>query len=168
MELISLSCNNCGAPLEAPESAKYLTCAFCGSRLSVQRTGSAYYTNVMEQIAENTAQTAKAVEALDQSQWETAEIVWYHNYVGFMKTENRWIAAAIGVNGKYNAAQSSLFKGKLMRIESTGEYVMDKGTESLAAHKELQERLVQEGWEPVVHANKYWYSRHYRRRVKHT
>ena len=31
----------------------------------VQQSGSAYYTQVMEQVAENTAQMAKTLEALD-------------------------------------------------------------------------------------------------------
>ena len=48
MELISVSCNHCGAPLEVPPGANYVTCAHCGSRLAVKRTGSAVYTELLE------------------------------------------------------------------------------------------------------------------------
>ncbi|HEY3324081.1 MAG TPA: hypothetical protein VGP72_26750 [Planctomycetota bacterium] len=61
VELLSLSCNHCGAPLQAPPEARYLTCAHCNARLAVQRSGSAYYTSVLEKIEKN---TEEAVEDL--------------------------------------------------------------------------------------------------------
>lgn len=50
MKLISLSCNHCGAPLEVPEKAKFVTCGFCDARLQIAHTGSSYYTEVMEAV----------------------------------------------------------------------------------------------------------------------
>jgi DNA-directed RNA polymerase subunit RPC12/RpoP len=50
MELETLSCNNCGAPLQVPITANFVNCAYCGSRLAVKRTESAHYTEVLERL----------------------------------------------------------------------------------------------------------------------
>ena len=39
-----LNCNNCGAPLEVPASARFVTCNQCGAQLTIQRSGGATYT----------------------------------------------------------------------------------------------------------------------------
>ena len=59
VELLSLSCNHCGAPLEVPAGARFVTCAHCNSRLAVQRSGSAYYTSVLDRIEHNTEEAAE-------------------------------------------------------------------------------------------------------------
>lgn len=64
MKLLTLSCNECGAPLEVPESAKYVTCGYCGARLTVQRTASAVYTEVLEAIDQRTERLAQDLETL--------------------------------------------------------------------------------------------------------
>jgi DNA-directed RNA polymerase subunit RPC12/RpoP len=58
MTIESLSCNSCGAPLEVPQSANYITCNYCKARLTVKRTGSTAYTEVLDTIAGNTDQMA--------------------------------------------------------------------------------------------------------------
>jgi len=68
VKLLSLNCNHCGAPLEAPKSAKYLTCQYCNARLQVQHTGSAVYTEVIESIDERTRQIAEDVRAIRASE----------------------------------------------------------------------------------------------------
>ena len=50
MELETLACNNCGAPVEVLPTTNYLTCAHCGSRLAVRRTETAHYTEVLEKL----------------------------------------------------------------------------------------------------------------------
>jgi|GEM_PF-1408365 len=50
MQLESLSCNNCGAPVDVPQSANFITCAHCGSRLAVRRTETAHYTEVLDRL----------------------------------------------------------------------------------------------------------------------
>ncbi|HKP51145.1 MAG TPA: hypothetical protein VJ183_00690 [Chloroflexia bacterium] len=50
MQLESLSCNNCGAPVDVPQSANFITCAHCGSRLAVKRTETAHYTEVLDRL----------------------------------------------------------------------------------------------------------------------
>jgi DNA-directed RNA polymerase subunit RPC12/RpoP len=79
MELETLSCNNCGAPLDVPLAANYVTCAHCGSRLVVQRSASVHYTEVLERLEQLDSRThnvetellvirlEKAIEELDDS-----------------------------------------------------------------------------------------------------
>lgn len=43
-EPIALTCTNCGSPLHVPPSATWITCAYCKTPLSVERTGDAYFT----------------------------------------------------------------------------------------------------------------------------
>jgi DNA-directed RNA polymerase subunit RPC12/RpoP len=78
MQIESLNCNHCGAPLEVPETAKFIKCNHCGSQLVVRRSESATFTETIEQLAETTenlsAQVSKLtrqneVEALDR-QWD--------------------------------------------------------------------------------------------------
>ncbi len=50
MELLSLTCGHCGAPLEVPEETRYVTCGYCSSKLEVHRSGGAIYTEVLEAL----------------------------------------------------------------------------------------------------------------------
>jgi DNA-directed RNA polymerase subunit RPC12/RpoP len=59
MELIAVTCNHCGAPLEVPDSARFVTCRYCNSRLEVKRTESSVSTQVLEEIDRNTAAMAE-------------------------------------------------------------------------------------------------------------
>jgi DNA-directed RNA polymerase subunit RPC12/RpoP len=75
-----LSCNNCGALIELPDSANYATCASCGARLVVRRGEMARYTEVLadsdvvQHVADTEAELSRmriemAIMALDQ-EWE--------------------------------------------------------------------------------------------------
>ncbi|MDQ3928101.1 MAG: hypothetical protein M3328_03025 [Chloroflexota bacterium] len=64
MEIESLSCNNCGAPLSVPTSADYVTCGYCGSALAVRRTESAHYTELLERLEQHTDYLARRAEYL--------------------------------------------------------------------------------------------------------
>jgi DNA-directed RNA polymerase subunit RPC12/RpoP len=78
MKLLSLTCNHCGAPLEAPTKTRYLTCAYCNSRLEVKREGQAVYTEVLEAIEERTARIAEDVEAIKlQNEIERLDREWH-------------------------------------------------------------------------------------------
>jgi len=79
MKLLALNCNHCGAPLEAPARAQYLTCEYCNVRLAIKRAGKAVYTDVLDQIDSRTERieqkvdrltTLKEVELLDR-EWAT-------------------------------------------------------------------------------------------------
>jgi hypothetical protein len=39
-----LNCNNCGAVLEVPTTARFVTCNRCGAQLAIQRSGGVSYT----------------------------------------------------------------------------------------------------------------------------
>jgi uncharacterized Zn finger protein (UPF0148 family) len=64
VELTSVTCNHCGAPLEVQPGTRFLTCAHCGSRLEVHRSGGALYTEVLEAIDQRTQRIADDVDAI--------------------------------------------------------------------------------------------------------
>ena len=61
MKVLSLNCNHCGAPIDAPVKAKFVTCSFCDARLAVQRTGSSYSTEILEELQATTQSLARDV-----------------------------------------------------------------------------------------------------------
>lgn len=64
MKILSLNCNECGAPLDVPQKAKYVTCGFCDSRLAIQHSGNTYSTEVIEQLVQTTSAIQSDVEEL--------------------------------------------------------------------------------------------------------
>lgn len=68
MKLFTLSCQHCSAPLEVPAKITQLTCQFCGTRLRVQRTGSAAYTETLEEVAQQVARVADTTDQLKVEQ----------------------------------------------------------------------------------------------------
>jgi hypothetical protein len=55
VDVIPVTCNNCGAALQVPESARFVTCRYCNSQLQIKRTDTAVTTEVLEQINQNAA-----------------------------------------------------------------------------------------------------------------
>lgn len=81
MKLIAVSCSHCGAPLEVPKSANLVTCAFCDTRLSVQRTESTYSTTAIEQLGEATASLAQELaHTRMQKQLDDLREGWKHTF----------------------------------------------------------------------------------------
>lgn len=68
MKLLSLTCQHCAAPLEVPAKITQVTCQFCGTRLKVQRTGSAAYTESLEEVAQQVARVADNTDQLKLEQ----------------------------------------------------------------------------------------------------
>ena len=64
MELEKLSCNSCGAPLEVPRSARFVTCNHCSSQLSVCRTDAVTYTETLDELVNKTEELSEQVENL--------------------------------------------------------------------------------------------------------
>ncbi len=64
MELISLTCNHCGASLEIPEETRFLTCQFCQTKLAVEHSGNAIFTSVLEELDQKTDQIIEELESL--------------------------------------------------------------------------------------------------------
>lgn len=50
VELVRLACDGCGADLELPDDARFVTCRFCEARLEVRRTDTAAFTRVREAV----------------------------------------------------------------------------------------------------------------------
>ncbi len=73
MTLEPITCNNCGAALDVPPEANYVTCAYCGSRLEVKRTPSVVYTQVLQQLDARTQRLSADVSQL-QLDRELAQI----------------------------------------------------------------------------------------------
>jgi DNA-directed RNA polymerase subunit RPC12/RpoP len=77
MELVSLACGHCGAPLEVPEGTRYVTCGYCSSKLEVHRSGGAIYTEVLEALQKRTEEIADDVEILKlQNELERIDREW--------------------------------------------------------------------------------------------
>ena len=51
MKLLALNCNNCGAGIEVPRKANFVTCGFCDARLRVQHTETSAFTEVLDEMA---------------------------------------------------------------------------------------------------------------------
>jgi len=62
MELIPLSCNNCGSKLKVGEGTKFVTCKHCDAQLAVRHEDGAAFTDVIEAAARVEA-SAAAIEA---------------------------------------------------------------------------------------------------------
>jgi len=65
MEMISVRCNHCGAPLQISEGTRFVTCQFCHSSLEVKRTESSVFTEEVAKIAENTGRMAESLEVIE-------------------------------------------------------------------------------------------------------
>ena len=90
MKLLSISCNQCGAPLEVPTDVKFVTCQFCESQLQVHRTENSAYTEVLEALEQKTNEIASDVAHLKlQSELQNLDRDWERKRKSFMvKGEN--------------------------------------------------------------------------------
>ena len=68
MEVSSLRCNHCSANLEVDTKIKYFSCSYCGSSLTIKHSGNVMYTEVIDEIKNNTDQllAEQKVERLDR------------------------------------------------------------------------------------------------------
>jgi len=77
METVPVSCNHCGASLQVPEWARFVTCRYCNSQLEIKRTESTITTEVLARIDQNTAAMAEDLHALRQeSELERLDREW--------------------------------------------------------------------------------------------
>lgn len=63
MDLETLCCNSCGAPLTVPGKTNFVTCNHCSTRLAIRRTESTTFTEQIEQID---AKQDEVLERLDR------------------------------------------------------------------------------------------------------
>ena len=64
MQIKSLKCNSCGADLKVNPKIRYFTCAHCGSSLMLKQSGSVYFTQLAEDIRDNTDELVEHSEKL--------------------------------------------------------------------------------------------------------
>ena len=69
MEIETLSCNNCGAPLKVPDIANFVRCNHCDSQLAIRRKDSVAYTELLQSLHEKTDSLHDKTDSLlDQMQ----------------------------------------------------------------------------------------------------
>jgi hypothetical protein len=77
MKTLPLTCNHCGAPLQAPEGTRFLTCQFCSSSLEVQHSGNAVYTQVLDTLDQRTTAMANDIDEIKrQNELELLDRQW--------------------------------------------------------------------------------------------
>ena len=85
MSIESLTCNKCGAPLDVPASVDFLTCGHCGSRLVVNRTGNAHYTETIEQLSKRAERMEDDIDRLGlENDLERLEREWQQEREQYM------------------------------------------------------------------------------------
>jgi len=68
MKVHSVLCNHCGAPLDIKPRTRYLSCAYCGTHLTVSRSGNALYTEILEEVQEETRALRRDIDKLKMHQ----------------------------------------------------------------------------------------------------
>ena len=63
-QILSASCNKCGAGLELPPGLRYATCQFCGSRLEVRFAGGEVFTEVLDASNDGDRQIAHDLQLI--------------------------------------------------------------------------------------------------------
>jgi predicted phage tail protein len=77
LKIIDVNCNHCGATLQVDEKTRFVTCTYCHSRLAIQRSESAVFTEVLDKIEQNTGQMAENLELIRlQNELEQIDREW--------------------------------------------------------------------------------------------
>lgn len=77
LKVIDVSCNHCGATLQVDEKTRFVTCSYCHSRLAIEHSNSAIFTQVLERIEESTGHMAGNLELLRlQNELEQLDREW--------------------------------------------------------------------------------------------
>jgi hypothetical protein len=64
MQVQSVRCHHCGAPLQVQENARFVTCQYCQSQLTIHRTACAISTEVLAGLSRKTDHLADQVGVL--------------------------------------------------------------------------------------------------------
>lgn len=103
MQIERIACNSCGAPLEVSATTKFVTCRHCGMKLSIQRTETATFTEILDLLTIKTDQLSEQVNniagytelaALDR-EWELER----QNYMVTTKHGGKHIPSEAGSIG---------------------------------------------------------------------
>jgi hypothetical protein len=97
--LLSVNCNHCGATLEVDEETRFVTCNYCHSRLGIQRTGSAAFTQVLEKLEQQTGQIAGNLKVIElQNELDQLDREWA------MSRENLMVSGRDGARSEPSMA----------------------------------------------------------------
>lgn len=120
MEVTSVNCNNCGAPLEVGAGANFATCRHCGSHLAIRRTASAAYTELLGELDRKTDAIASKVEVLlRQNELEQIDREWEEERKRYLSKDKHgeyheptaagaaFMAVVVGVIGLIIAASTA-------------------------------------------------------------
>lgn len=69
MELVTLACNECGAPLRVDVGVRFLTCEHCGARLEVHRRDGGAWTKKIEKLEERIERLESAQRPRRRRPW---------------------------------------------------------------------------------------------------
>lgn len=87
MQLTTISCNSCGAPLQIPASARFVTCKHCSAQLAVKHNDSVTFTELLGEIGQQTQQiTADVAELKYRQQLEDIDRQWEQERESYMVT----------------------------------------------------------------------------------
>jgi uncharacterized Zn finger protein (UPF0148 family) len=172
MEILSMSCNKCGAPLQVPTGTNFVTCTYCKSALAIHRTGNAAYTEVLAGIDRKTDQILEHVEAIgkqvDQTgmMYELCEISWRLGKTrNFLESSPLiFFAQATGARGSYEAGTSPPTRYDSQSIGS-GRVVPKQHAQAVAALNQLIETLSRDSWE-LYESGPLWFHHKFRRRFR--
>ena len=77
MESISVNCNECGAPLDVPQSIRFVTCSYCMSKLEIHRNETSIYTEQIDRIDQNTQKMSSDLDVIRfQNELERLDREW--------------------------------------------------------------------------------------------
>lgn len=90
MHTVALSCNRCGAPLQAQPTTRFLTCSHCNTRLKVISGGGATYTEQLEDIRDSQERIEGDLETIQlQNELERVDREWATRERGFERVDNQ-------------------------------------------------------------------------------
>ena len=85
MELKSVGCGNCGAALQIPDVARFVTCNHCGSALEIKHTPDVIYSEKIAQIDERTGRLEQQLQVLQlQNELTALDLAWEKSRQQFM------------------------------------------------------------------------------------
>ncbi|MCX6032986.1 MAG: zinc ribbon domain-containing protein [Chloroflexi bacterium] len=146
-------CPNDGNPL-APDHLTQQAdafCANCGARLS---KGTRFCPDCGATQKEATLTRGKRVT--------TCEIVFVQTASGLTGAKGCFEAKAIGPSGTYSAGLSQVFQTGL---NASGPDIKASNKQVMELHRELIDRLVNEGWEPTGDRGAEWWNQRFRRQI---
>ncbi len=89
-QVLSVTCNHCGAPLRVPGDVRFLTCIYCNSQLEVHTANGAAYTQVLNAIDQRTQQIAADVaEIKSRERLEQIDREWMMQRQSYMVRNKR-------------------------------------------------------------------------------